>query len=345
MRRGPALRAGGVAGASGVCLAAALTPRRLPCRGACRAGVPAAPSCLQPGVPAAPRRPPHPRSCRPGYLPRPGRLPPAGGRPGCPGQWPAARHARHRRADGHAVGAAGAGLFQRRGALTQGAGVTVAVVDSGVDANPQFGDRVTVGPDLAGASPGSGRRGLRGPRHGGGQHHRGRAAGRASRSTASPRRRPSCPSRSPTRRPSPGTCRPRRSAMRSNLGASVINLSLADRRSTPGAPLGGPVRAGQQRGGRRGGRQRQRRAAAAGPFYPAGLSRGALGRRGRTRTARWPVSPTPERRSRSPRPESTWPAPTRARTRTPTTPTTTAPASRQPSSPGSPRWSARPTRT
>ena len=32
--------------------------------------------------------------------------------------------------------------------LTRGAGVTVAVVDSGVDANPQFGDRVIIGPDL-----------------------------------------------------------------------------------------------------------------------------------------------------------------------------------------------------
>ena len=31
---------------------------------------------------------------------------------------------------------------------TRGAGVTVAVVDSGVDANPQFGDRVIPGPDL-----------------------------------------------------------------------------------------------------------------------------------------------------------------------------------------------------
>jgi membrane-anchored mycosin MYCP len=39
--------------------------------------------------------------------------------------------------------------------LTQGAGVTVAVVDSGVDVNPQFGDRVTVGPDLAGATFGA----------------------------------------------------------------------------------------------------------------------------------------------------------------------------------------------
>src|SRR5689334_7942569 len=32
--------------------------------------------------------------------------------------------------------------------LTRGAGVTVAVVDSGVDANPQFGNRVIRGPDL-----------------------------------------------------------------------------------------------------------------------------------------------------------------------------------------------------
>jgi membrane-anchored mycosin MYCP len=35
---------------------------------------------------------------------------------------------------------------------TEGAGVTVAVIDSGVDANPQFGDRVTIGPDLSGGS-------------------------------------------------------------------------------------------------------------------------------------------------------------------------------------------------
>jgi membrane-anchored mycosin MYCP len=38
--------------------------------------------------------------------------------------------------------------------LTQGAGVTVAVIDSGVDANPQFGDRVTEGPDLSGGFAG-----------------------------------------------------------------------------------------------------------------------------------------------------------------------------------------------
>jgi len=38
--------------------------------------------------------------------------------------------------------------------LTEGAGVTVAVIDSGVDANPQFGGRVTVGPDLTGEAAG-----------------------------------------------------------------------------------------------------------------------------------------------------------------------------------------------
>jgi len=43
---------------------------------------------------------------------------------------------------------------------TRGGGVTVAVVDSGVDANPQFGDRVIPGPDLvagkaAGIPPGA----------------------------------------------------------------------------------------------------------------------------------------------------------------------------------------------
>ena len=37
---------------------------------------------------------------------------------------------------------------------TRGSGVTVAIVDSGVDANPQFGDRVIFGPDLvAGTKP------------------------------------------------------------------------------------------------------------------------------------------------------------------------------------------------
>jgi membrane-anchored mycosin MYCP len=38
--------------------------------------------------------------------------------------------------------------------LTRGAGVTVAVIDSGVDANPQFGNRIILGPDLAGQEAG-----------------------------------------------------------------------------------------------------------------------------------------------------------------------------------------------
>lgn len=38
--------------------------------------------------------------------------------------------------------------------FTQGAGVTVAVIDSGVDANPQFGSRVSVGPMFAKAPSG-----------------------------------------------------------------------------------------------------------------------------------------------------------------------------------------------
>jgi hypothetical protein len=38
--------------------------------------------------------------------------------------------------------------------FTRGAGVTVPVVESGVDANPQFGHRVAVGPDLAGDGAG-----------------------------------------------------------------------------------------------------------------------------------------------------------------------------------------------
>lgn len=35
--------------------------------------------------------------------------------------------------------------------FTRGRGVTVAVIDSGVDENPQFGQRVIIGPDLAGS--------------------------------------------------------------------------------------------------------------------------------------------------------------------------------------------------
>ncbi len=50
--------------------------------------------------------------------------------------------------------AQGALSFSSVWGLTEGAGVTVAVIDSGVDANPQFGDRVTVGPDLSGGVTG-----------------------------------------------------------------------------------------------------------------------------------------------------------------------------------------------
>jgi membrane-anchored mycosin MYCP len=76
----------------------------------------------------------------------PGGLP--GPRPGCPSQQgvvaPAAAPWAQRE-----LGFAS--VWKR----TRGGGVTVAVVDSGVDANPQFGDRVIPGPDLvAGTRPG-----------------------------------------------------------------------------------------------------------------------------------------------------------------------------------------------
>ena len=76
----------------------------------------------------------------------PGGLP--GPRPGCPAQ------------PGIVAPAAAPWAQQELGFAsvwkrTRGAGVTVAVVDSGVDANPQFGDRVIPGPDLvAGTKPG-----------------------------------------------------------------------------------------------------------------------------------------------------------------------------------------------
>ena len=128
MRRGPALRAGGVLGA-GVCLAAALTT----------------PAFAAPAAPAAPTAPGAPASAgRAGGAP--GGLP--GPVAGCPGT--------------HGIAAPPATPWAQQALgfsgvwpLTEGAGVTVAVVDSGVDANPQFGDRVTVGPDLAGATFGA----------------------------------------------------------------------------------------------------------------------------------------------------------------------------------------------
>ena len=84
-------------------------------------------------------------------MPRRRRAPPEGlpgPRPGCPAQ------------QGIVAPAAAPWAQQELGFAsvwkrTRGGGVTVAVVDSGVDANPQFGDRVIPGPDLvAGTKPG-----------------------------------------------------------------------------------------------------------------------------------------------------------------------------------------------
>jgi membrane-anchored mycosin MYCP len=82
----------------------------------------------------------------PGASTAPGGLP--GPRPGCPPQ--------------HGIAAPAAEPWAQQALRfasvwnrTRGGGVTVAVVDSGVDANPQFGDRVIPGPDLvAGTKPG-----------------------------------------------------------------------------------------------------------------------------------------------------------------------------------------------
>ena len=91
-----------------------------------------------PAVQAAPRAPQG--------LHAPQGLP--GPRPGCPPQHGIAAPA----AAPWAQQALGFASVWNR---TRGGGVTVAVVDSGVDANPQFGDRVIPGPDLvAGTKPG-----------------------------------------------------------------------------------------------------------------------------------------------------------------------------------------------
>ena len=122
MRRGPALRAGGVL-TTCLCLTAAV----------------AAPAFAAPattGAPAAARQAGAELAGLPGPV------------AGCPGTHGIAAPA----ATPWAQQALG---FSGVWPLTQGAGVTVAVVDSGVDANPQFGDRVTVGPDLAGPTFGA----------------------------------------------------------------------------------------------------------------------------------------------------------------------------------------------
>jgi subtilisin family serine protease len=88
----------------------------------------------------------------PGTTPAPGGLP--GPLPGCPAQDGIAAPAR-------TPWAQQALRFSSGWHLTRGGGVTVAVVDSGVDANPQFGRRVIIGPDLAGPAGA----GARYPRH------------------------------------------------------------------------------------------------------------------------------------------------------------------------------------
>ena len=80
----------------------------------------------------------------PGPAPGPGSLP--GPLPGCPARPGTA-------APAGLPWAQQALRFSSVWPLTRGGGVTVAVVDSGVDANPQFGRRVIIGPDLAAADP------------------------------------------------------------------------------------------------------------------------------------------------------------------------------------------------
>jgi type VII secretion-associated serine protease mycosin len=84
-----------------------------------------------PAVQAAPRSPAGLPGPQPGCPPQPGTAAPAG--------------------EPWAQQALGFSAVWDR---TRGSGVTVAIVDSGVDANPQFGDRVIFGPDLvAGTKP------------------------------------------------------------------------------------------------------------------------------------------------------------------------------------------------
>ena len=82
----------------------------------------------------------------------PAKAVPAGGLPGPAPDCPAERGAA---APDSTPWAQQALSFSSVWNLTGGAGVTVAVVDSGVDFNPQFGGRVTLGPDLAGENVGT----------------------------------------------------------------------------------------------------------------------------------------------------------------------------------------------
>ena len=206
MRRGPALRAGGVLGAS-FCLAAVTTPALAAPNRPAQAAAPAIPAVAgQAGVG---------RSALPG---------PEGDCPGthgiaAPKSTPWAQQA---------LG------YSSAWRLTQGAGVTVAVVDSGVDANPQFGDRVTVGPDLAGATAGDVPPGADCVGHGTSVASIIAAAPQAGVSFAGVAPQASILSIKITNSdnfPGQVTAQAIRDAV--NLGANVINLSLATNVSTP----------------------------------------------------------------------------------------------------------------
>ncbi|HEX6527653.1 MAG TPA: S8 family serine peptidase [Streptosporangiaceae bacterium] len=117
--------------------------------------------------------------------------------------------------------------------FTRGAGVTVAVIDSGVDANPQFRGRVTVGPDLAGGAFGA-------PR---GADCVGHGTSVAGIIAAAPIAGVSFAGVAPAARilsikitdsaQFPGTVAPRAIVDAVNLGANVINLSLATTAPSP----------------------------------------------------------------------------------------------------------------
>jgi len=207
LRQGPALLAGGVLGAS-FCLAAAMTTPAL-----------AAPN--RPAQAAAPPLPAVAGQAGAGRSVLPG---PEGDCPGthgiaAPKSTPWAQQAL---------------AYPSAWRLTQGAGVTVAVVDSGVDANPQFGDRVTVGPDLAGATAGDLPPGADCVGHGTSVASIIAAAPRAGVSFAGVAPQASILSIKITNSdtfPGQVTAQAIRDAV--NLGANVINLSLATNVSTP----------------------------------------------------------------------------------------------------------------
>ncbi len=179
--------------------------------------------------------------------------------------------------------------------LTRGAGVIVAVVDSGVDANPQFGQRVIPGPDLAAADPAGG-----GPDGPGNADCVGHGTSMASIIAAAPATGVSFTGVAPAARilsikisnsdtfPTGVTPQAIRAAVL--LGASVINLSLATADDVPAlrsavdfalrsnvvvvAAVGNDLQAGHPAAG-------TDEAIGSGPFYPAAypgvLSVGAVG--------------------------------------------------------------------